>query len=115
MKERAREINVRSGRMMLRAKPYSVVRIDFPSPLGAMEPAIIVISSDEEDMDPGPLRPPPHLDVAALHLWWQVFNAATRLHETPSINRRRRRRLLVAFRAYLRELDVLMREVIVAD
>ena len=115
VKERARETNLSSGRMMLRAKPYSVVRIDLPSSLGAMEPAIIVISSDEEDMDPGPQGPPPHLDVAALHLWWQVFNAASRLHETPSINRRRRRRLLVAFRAYMRELDVLMREVIVAD
>ena len=73
------------------------VRIDLPSSLRAMEPAIIVISSDEEDMDPGPLGPPPHLDVAALHLWWQVLNAASRLHETPSINCRRRRRLLVAF------------------
>ena len=65
------------------------VRIDLPSSLRALEPAIIVIFSDEEDMDPGPLGPPPHLDVAALHLWWQVFNAASRLHETGSINRRR--------------------------
>ena len=100
---------------MLRAKPYSVVLIDLPSSLRAMEPAIIVISSDDEDMDPGPLGPPPHSNFATLHLWWQIFNAASRLHETPSNNRRRRRRLLVAFRANMRELDVLMREVIVAD
>ena len=101
---------------MLHAKPYSVVPIDLLSSLRAMEPAIIVISSDEEDVDPGPLGPPPHSNVAALRLWWQIFNAASRLHETQSNSRRRRRRrLLVAFRAYMRELDVLMREVIVAD
>ena len=100
---------------MLRAKRYSVVLIDLLSSLRAMEPAIIVISSDDEDMDPGPLGPPLHSNVAALHLWWLIFNAASRLHETPSNNRRQGRRPLVAFRAYMRELDVLMREVIVAD
>ena len=98
---------------MLNDKPYSAVQIDLPASLRAMEPAINIISSDDEEMDPRPLGPPPHLDVATLHLWWQVFIAASTLHETPY--RRRRRRLLVAFRAYMRELDVLMRKVIVAD
>ena len=96
VKGQAREINLRSGRMMLHAKPFSVVRIDLSSSLRAMEPAIIVISSDEEDRIPDPLgrrltwtlpscicggrysmprqdcmRPRPSIVVVAGGSWWR--------------------------------------------